>query len=162
MHQMVTPPKLPFAFVASERLLALVDEHVSLELVRIGEGGVTEVALVRLFAGVNSQVSPQVCDLNKLSIAVGAVVRLLSSVQPHVRFEMVIPREPFVTDATLERFFTRVSALVVLQDVLVPERPIADFAGEDFVPTVVRVAAAVGRGCVSRSAPSSSPPPTPT
>jgi hypothetical protein len=40
-----------------------VDEDVSLQLVRVGEGGVAEVALVRLLASVDTQMTPEVGDL---------------------------------------------------------------------------------------------------
>ncbi len=59
-----------------------------------------------------------------------AIVRLLSCMEPHVGFQMVVPGEPLMTDPALERFFSSVGALVILQHVLVPERPVANLAGE--------------------------------
>ena len=39
----------------------------------------------------------------------------------HVSLKVVVPGEPLVTFLTLERLLSRVSSLVVLQDMFVPE-----------------------------------------
>ncbi len=43
---------------------------------------------------MNPDVSPEVGHLDECSVAVGAGVRLLAGVQPHVRLQVVVPREP--------------------------------------------------------------------
>lgn len=140
MHEVVSTSKLAVTKLAGEWLLALVDQVVSLQLVRVGEAGVADVALVRPLTGVNPQMSTQIGHLDKLPLTMSARVRLFTRVQPHVRLEMVVAGEPLVTHLALERFLTGVGPLVVLQYVFVTERPVADFAGEDLLPAVLVVA----------------------
>lgn len=77
--------------------------------------------------------SPEIGHLDELSFAMSAAVRLLSGVQPHVRFQVMIPSESLVTNLAFERFFPGVCPFVILQHVFVSERPIADLTGEHFV-----------------------------
>jgi len=60
----------------------------------------------------------------------GAIVWLFSCMEPHVGLEMVVTCEPFVTNATLKRFLSCMGAFMVLQYMLVPERPVANLARE--------------------------------
>lgn len=48
--------------------------------------------------------------------------------------EVVVPGEAFVAFRAFEGFLAGVGSFVVLEDVLVAERAVADLAGEDFVP----------------------------
>lgn len=123
--------------MALERLLALVDEIVGLELVRVGEPGRAELAGVGPLARVHPQVAPQVGHLDKLAVAVRAVVRLLARVQAHVRLEVVVARESLAALLALERLLAGVGPLVILQDVLVAERPVADGAAKHLVPLLL-------------------------
>ena len=59
-------------------LLCLVDQHVGLQLVRVGEIAGTKLALVRPLSSVNPDVSPEVGHLDKLPVTVGTAIRLLS------------------------------------------------------------------------------------
>ena len=78
MHEVVASAEASVAVLALEGFLALVDEHVSLQLVRVGEPRRAQVAGVGPLAGVYTQVAPQVGHLHKLTVAVRAVVRFLS------------------------------------------------------------------------------------
>lgn len=57
VHKMMTPPEFAGAELALEGLLALVDQHVRLELVGIGEARSAQLARVWPLAGVNAEVS---------------------------------------------------------------------------------------------------------
>lgn len=154
VHEVVTPAEFAGAQLALERLLTFVDEHVGLELVRVGEAGRAQLAGVGPLPRVDAQVTAKVGNLNKatqfksnvirdlqkreicttnlyeLSIAVGAVVGLLPSVEPHVRLEVVVAGEALAALLALERLFPRVRPLVVLEDVLVAKGPVAYGAAE--------------------------------
>jgi hypothetical protein len=53
--------------------------------------------------------------------------------QTHVSLQMMIASESLVTLRALERFLARVCSFMILQDVFVAERTIANLAREDFV-----------------------------
>ena len=57
--------------------------------------------------------------------------------QTHMSLEVVVTCEPFVTDFTLKRLFTCVSALVILKYMLVSEATITSFASEPLVLAVI-------------------------
>ena len=78
MHEVVTASESALAVLALEGLLALVDEHVRLELVRVGEARRAQFTGIRTLARVHPQVTPQVGHLNELTVAVRTVVRFLS------------------------------------------------------------------------------------
>ena len=122
----MSPSEPARALLALEWLLAFVYEHVSLELVGVGElaRAVGILAVVRSLTGVHPQVAPQVGHLHELSLAVSAVVRLLSGMQPHVSLEMVVPSEPLMTFAALERLLSGVRPLVVLEHMFVAKTPV--------------------------------------
>lgn len=135
VHEVVPPTEPTQALLAFKRLLSLVDQHMSLELVAVREPGSTELASVGALARMYPQVTSQVGHLHKLTIAVCAVVWLLSSVQPHMSLEMVVTRETLVALFALERLLARVCPLVILKDVLVAETPITDATHEYLVPS---------------------------
>lgn len=93
VHQVVPPTEPHLTVLALERLLALVDQQMSLQLIRVAELRRAQLARVRTLARVHAQVPTQVRYLHELSVAVAAVVRLLARVQPHVCLQMMIPRE---------------------------------------------------------------------
>ena len=67
---------------------------------------------------------------------------------------MVIPREALPALLALERLFSRVGSLVILEDVLVAERPVTDGAAKDLTAVHAHVSAiaaleAVGSSCWS-------------
>ena len=134
VHEVMPPAESSGAELALERLLALVDEHVGLELVRVGEPRRAQFAGVGPLARVDAQVAPQVGDLHELAVAVRTVVRLLARMQTHVRLEVVVAGESLAALLALERLLARVRPLVVLQDVLVAESPVADGAAKHLVP----------------------------
>lgn len=80
--ELALPEESRVAVPALVWLLVLVDELVGLELVRVAELGLTDLANVRPLARVHSQVPAQVRHLDELSMAVVTVVRLFSRVQP--------------------------------------------------------------------------------
>ena len=57
--------------------------------------------------------------------------------QPHVCFEMVITSESLVTNLTFERFLSSVGSFMVLQDMLVTKRSVANLAREDLIAAVL-------------------------
>ena len=126
MHQMMPPAEFTGTKLTLKRFLAFVDEHVSLELIRIGESRRAQLTGVWTFARMDPQMASQIGDLDKLAIAVRAVVRLLARVQAHVRLEVMIASESFAALLTLERLRARVGPFVILQDVLVAERPMTN------------------------------------
>lgn len=128
----LSPPEARAA-AARERRVALVDQRVGFQLIRVRKTRRAARAGVRPLAGVHAQVAPEVGDLHKVAWAVRAAVRLLPCVQAEMRLEVVVPGETFVALAALERFLSGVGALVVLEDVFVAEGAGADFAGEEFV-----------------------------
>ena len=109
---------------------SFVDQHVCLQLVRVGEITWTKLALkekisscnekkveiylVWTLSRVNPEMSSQICDLNKLAVAMCAVVRLLPRVQTHVSLQVVVPCKSFMAFLTFKRFLSRVCSLVVL------------------------------------------------
>jgi hypothetical protein len=133
MHQMMPPAKFTGTKLTLKRFLAFVDEHVSLELIRIGESRRAQLTGVWTFARMDPQVAPQIGHLDKLAIAVRAVVRLLARVQAHVRLEVMIASESFAALLTLERLLARVGPFVILQDVLVAERPMTNGTAKHLV-----------------------------
>lgn len=99
--QVMPPAEAHSAVLALEGLLALVDEDVGLELVRVAELGGAELAGVGTFAGVDAEVATEVRDLDELALAVAAVVGLFAGVEAHVRFQVVVARESGREDETL-------------------------------------------------------------
>lgn len=132
---MVSASEATEALVAFEGLLALVDEHVSLELVAVREARHAKLACVGPLSGVDAQVSPEVGHLDELAIAMVAVVRLFARMQAHVCFQVMVTREALVALATLKRLLARMGPLVVLQDVLVAEASLANWTNEHFLPS---------------------------
>ena len=57
--------------------------------------------------------------------------------QPHVCFEMVITSESLVTNLTFKRFLSSVGSFMVLQDMLVAKRSVANLAREDLIAAVL-------------------------
>ena len=110
----MTPPEFSVAFVTSKGLLPLVDEDVSFELVGVGEARQAYVTFVGPFASMDPKMAPEVGNLNKLPVTVRAAVGLFTGMQPHVGLQMVVPRETFVTDLALKRFFPSVRTLMIL------------------------------------------------
>lgn len=80
----------------------------------------------------------KVGDLHELPVAVSTTVRFLPSVQSHMGLQMVVACEPFVANLTFKWFFACMSALVILQYMLVAKTSVASLASEDFVFSVVR------------------------
>lgn len=141
VQQVVAPAETSTATVTAEGLLPIVDQHMRLQLVRVGEAGVAEFARVGSLTGVHSQMAPQVSDLHELPITVAAVVRFLACVQPHVCLEVVVAGETLVAFGTLKGLLAGVRSLVVLQDVLVAKGAAADLARKHLV-----LVASDGRG----------------
>lgn len=100
--------------MALEWFLIVVDEHVSLQLIRIGEFGWAQVTRVRLFAGVNAQMATQIGHLYEFSVAVIAMVWFFPCVQAHVSLQVMVTCEAFFTCDARERLFSSVGAFVVL------------------------------------------------
>lgn len=121
MVPMVFPAVAGVAFITVERTLAVVAEHVGLELVGIAELLLAHLALVGFLAGVHSEVPPQVGDLDELPVAVRAGVGLLTGVKPHMGLEVVVPGESLVAFRAFEGLLAGVGSFVVLEDVLVAE-----------------------------------------
>ena len=96
----------------------------------------------------------QIGHLHKQPVAVGARIWLFSRVQPHVSLEMVVAGESLGAHLALERLFTRVCALMVLQHVLVAEASVARLARELLVPPVLR---SIGRGPIAPTSAPSAP-----
>lgn len=82
--------------LALERFLALVDQKVSLQLIRVAEFRGAKLARVRPFTGMNAQMAAQIGNLDELPVAMAAVIRLLARVQPHVGLEVVVPCESVI------------------------------------------------------------------
>lgn len=133
VHQVVAAPISAAAPIAAERFLALVDEHVRLELIRVWELWRAQLAGVGSLAGVHPEVAPQIGHLHELPLAVRAMIRFFARVQSHVRLEVMVPGEAFVALGTGERFFAGVGALVVLQHVFVAEASVTHAALEHLV-----------------------------
>lgn len=93
---------------------------------------------VRSFAGMHPKMSPQIRHLYKFSIAHITMIRSLARMQSHMRLQMVIPGETFMTLGTFERFLTRVCSFVILEDVFVAEGTITHAAGELLVCRIGR------------------------
>src|SRR5699024_530244 len=71
VHEMVAASKSAHALFAFERLLALVDQHVGLQLVGVGESTGAQFAGIGSLPGVDPQMAPQVGHLHELAVAVG-------------------------------------------------------------------------------------------
>jgi hypothetical protein len=143
MHEMMPTPESALTSHAFKRLFTFMNQHVSFQLIRIGEFGRAKFAGVGSFACVYSEVSPQVCDLHELAVAMGALVGLLPSVEPHMRLEVVVSGEPLFAHSAAEWLLASVGPLVVLQDVFIPEGAMTRPAGEHFVSPGCRVSYAV-------------------
>ncbi len=95
---------------------------------------------------IDGSLSEKMEYLDELAVTVGAVVGFFAGVEAHVRLEVVVPREALAALFALERLLAGVRALVVLQDVLVAERAMADRAAEHLVPrTAVDAVGVAGR-----------------
>lgn len=149
IHQMMAPAELHVAAFALERLLPVVHQHVRLQLIRVAELSVTDLAGVGPLAGVDTQMATEVGHLHELAIAVGAMVGLLAGVQPHVRLQMMVTGEALVALGALERLLAGVGALVVLQHVLVAKAARADLAGEALVARGILDGGAAGSASAS-------------
>lgn len=112
--------------VALKRLLVLVNQHVSFQLIRIREFGRTQFTAVRPFPGMDTQVTTQVCNLYKLPVTVGTTVRFFSRMQTHMSLKVVVPGESLVTSATFKWLFARVCPLVILKHMLVAETAVTN------------------------------------
>lgn len=82
---------------------------------------------------MHSHVSPEICHLHKMSVTVVTVVWFFTSVESHVGLQMMVTGKPFMTLWTFEGLFSGVRSFMVLQNMFVAKRSIADFAGELFV-----------------------------
>ena len=96
VHQVMPPSESHLAMLALERFLPLVDQEMSLQLVRVAEFRGAKLARVRPFAGMDAQMAAQVGNLDELPVAMAAVIRLLARVQPHVGLEVVVPCESVI------------------------------------------------------------------
>lgn len=114
VHEMMSSAESSEALGAFERLLALVDQHMSFQLVAVGKAGRTQLALVWLLAGVDSDMASQVSNLDEASLAGAADVGFLARMESHVRLQMVVARKPLVALRTFERLLARVRTFMVL------------------------------------------------
>lgn len=65
-----------------------------------------------------------------MAITVWTLVWLFSGMEAHMRLEMMISGETFMTFWTLKRFFTSVCPLMILEHVLIAETTVTDAASE--------------------------------
>lgn len=133
IRQMMAPTELHVTALALERLLAIVHQHMGLQLIRIAELTLANLAGVGPLTGMDAQMTPQIGHLHKLAIAVGAVIGLLTRMQAHVRLQMMVTGEALVALGALERLLAGVGALMVLEDMLVAKAARADLAREALV-----------------------------
>lgn len=138
VHEMVSPSESTSALGALERLFTLVNEHVSFELIGVGEATSAQFAGVGSLASVHPQMPPQVGHLHELSIAVSTVIWLLARMKTHVCLEVMISGESFMALSAFERFFTGMGPLMVLQNVFVTEATIAYLTDEHFLAAARR------------------------
>ena len=107
------------------------------ELVGVAKVRVANFANIWFLSCVDSQMPAKVGHLHKLPVTVSACIRLFTRVEPHVSFQMMISGEAFATNFALKWLLTGVCTLVVLQNVFIAERSVADFACEDFIPAIL-------------------------
>lgn len=114
-----TEPHL--AALAVEWLVRVVSVLVRSQLIGVAESTIADSAYVWPFASVYAQMAPQIGHLYELPVAVRAMIWFLASVQPHMRFQMMIASETLMALGTFERLFTGVRAFVVLQHMFIAE-----------------------------------------
>ena len=84
--------------------------HVTIEVARLGEAGLTDFALVGFFSRVGAVVLGEGRAIGKAFAANVTFVGTISGVSPHVRCDRGTLRESPMAHGTLEGFFAAVSA----------------------------------------------------